>query len=392
MFWNALDNPTLVVAIVLVLAAEFSNGFTDAPCATASSVSTGVFSRKVALHVAAMGNFIGLLVAYAMGASVAKTIGSDIVDNQFVSVVAINIALITVILWAIIAALIGLAISKTHSLLAALAGIGYAGGGMDALIGKGWAKVGLGVLLALLLGSTLSYLVCWIIKKMGWHKSKSKDTIGKDKFQRVWNVLQMFTVLAVAIAHGGSDGMKYVGIFGFIMVKSGLAHSVEETLSLATIIVFGGVMFLGTLGGGWRIVGRMEHMVNAHVDKDDPLEHHEELSVPSGAIIQDEAEHTHCIVGNSLCDHHLCKNKKKKTRPFKPYMSVGGEMVSAFLIMVSQVWGVPISTNHAVVAATNGAKAVSGKIHQPTIIMFVGGWSMTVIFCFGVAFVMAKWY
>ncbi len=65
-----------VVAVILVaLAFDYTNGFHDAANAIATSVSTRALTPRVALVIAALGNFIGA----HFGAKVAKTVGDGLV-------------------------------------------------------------------------------------------------------------------------------------------------------------------------------------------------------------------------------------------------------------------------------------------------------------------------
>ena len=65
-----------VLAVVLVaMAFDYTNGFHDAANAIATSVSTRALTPRVALLMAAVGNFVGA----HLGGSVAKTVGSGLV-------------------------------------------------------------------------------------------------------------------------------------------------------------------------------------------------------------------------------------------------------------------------------------------------------------------------
>ena len=63
----------LIIVIVLVCASIFVNGWTDAPNAITTVVSTRVLSPKAAVGLAAVFNLLGVLL---MGTAVAKTIGN----------------------------------------------------------------------------------------------------------------------------------------------------------------------------------------------------------------------------------------------------------------------------------------------------------------------------
>ena len=73
------------LVLVLVLAAEFVNGWTDAPNAIATVVSTRVLSPGAALGMAAVLNVLGTM----SGTAVAATIGKGIVKPEVVGLTAV---------------------------------------------------------------------------------------------------------------------------------------------------------------------------------------------------------------------------------------------------------------------------------------------------------------
>ena len=67
-------NPMLMVSVILTLAVIFVNGWTDAPNAIATCVTTRCMEAKPAILMAAAFNFIGVLVMTLINSSVAMTI------------------------------------------------------------------------------------------------------------------------------------------------------------------------------------------------------------------------------------------------------------------------------------------------------------------------------
>ena len=103
----------LLVALFAVLYAEFINGWTDAPNAIATVVSTGVMTPRNAVIMAVVLNFFGALA----GTAVAATVGKGIVESKFLTLPAITAAMIAIIVWGTFAAKVGLPISKSHALV-----------------------------------------------------------------------------------------------------------------------------------------------------------------------------------------------------------------------------------------------------------------------------------
>src|SRR4030042_632679 len=128
----------LVVTLLLILAAELVNGWTDAPNAIATVVSTRVLSPSVAVLMAAVLNIVGALVT---GTAVAATIGTGIVRPEVISLPVVIAATLTVVLWSTVAWFYGIPTSESHELVAGLAGAGLGVARASALLWGGWQKV-----------------------------------------------------------------------------------------------------------------------------------------------------------------------------------------------------------------------------------------------------------
>src|SRR4030043_2343391 len=138
----------LIVALLLVLAAEFVNGWTDAPNAIATVVSTHALSPLQAVTMAAVLNIVGALVT---GTAVATTIGTGIVKPEAIGLHTVASAMVAIVIWSTLAWRWGLPTSETHALVAGLSGAGVAAAGPSVLLWGGWEKVLVGLVLATVL-------------------------------------------------------------------------------------------------------------------------------------------------------------------------------------------------------------------------------------------------
>src|SRR3989344_5218928 len=326
MDWTNLSTITYWV-LLSVLVAEAANGWTDAPAGTSAAVASKTLTSWQALWRTALFNGVGLVLAIVVGAKVAETIGTGIVRPELISIASIGVAMLTCIICAAVAAWLGLPVSKTHLLLASLAGIGYAQGGFEALLpasgnlmDSGWVGAAKGVFWAIFAGWLAAFILARIIMK---------TRLDEKISEKWWRRLQKLTVLAVASGHGFNDGLKYVGIFTLVLLKSEAIPTFQvlpEVIVLCAI-----VMGLGTLVGGWRIHARLNAMVNHEHDPD------------------------------------------PKKKQFAPFMGVTTELVASFAIWRSGALGIPMSTNHAVVAAMAGARSARGKAHTASVVKILGG-------------------
>src|SRR3989304_1655755 len=127
--------------LLLVLAAEFVNGWTDTPNPIATTVSTRVFSPLQALIMATVLNVAGTM----SGTAAAATIGKGIVKPEVINLTTVGAAMVGIIVWSTLAWYYGLPTSETHALVAGLTGAGLAPAGPSALLWEGWGKALIGL-------------------------------------------------------------------------------------------------------------------------------------------------------------------------------------------------------------------------------------------------------
>src|ERR1051326_9509503 len=87
------------IIILVALAFDFVNGFHDAANSIATIVATRVLSPRLAVLWASIFNFLAVFV---MGTGVAKTVGSGMIDLQYVTPYVILAGLIGAIVWDLI--------------------------------------------------------------------------------------------------------------------------------------------------------------------------------------------------------------------------------------------------------------------------------------------------
>src|ERR671914_2197296 len=110
----------LGIVLLLVLAAEFVNGWTDAPNAIATVVSTRVMSPGKAVLMATVLNLLGAM----SGTAVAATIGKGIVEHESINLMTVAAAMVAIVIWSTLAWFYGLPTSESHALVSGVAGAG----------------------------------------------------------------------------------------------------------------------------------------------------------------------------------------------------------------------------------------------------------------------------
>ncbi len=234
----------LIIVLLLVLGAEFVNGWTDAPNAIATVVSTKVLSPRKAVIMAVLLNILGAM----SGQAIAATIGKGIVRPEIINLTTVAAAMIALIAWSSIAAYFGLPTSESHALVAGLAGAGLATAGPSVLLWDGWRKVLIGLGFSTFLGFGFGYLIIlaisWIFRNTA--PSRVKKLFGK---------CQILSAAFMAFGHGSNDGQKFIGAFVLALVLGGTMT--EFHVPIWVIVLCATVMGIGTSIGGWRIIKTM---------------------------------------------------------------------------------------------------------------------------------------
>lgn len=239
----------LIVVLLLVLAAEFTNGLTDAANAIATVVGTRVLTPFKAVLMAAVLNMAGVLIT---GTAVATTVGKGVVQTEVITLETVAAAMLTIVVWTMAAWFFGIPTSETHELLAGLAGAGLATAGTSVLLWEGWRKVLIGLGVSTIVGFGLAFLIMvgisWIFR----------DT-RRSRANRLFGRLQILSAAFMAFSHGSNDGQKFMGVFALALLLGGATSTFQ--IPLWVMLLCGSVMALGTALGGWRIIRTMGHRI-----------------------------------------------------------------------------------------------------------------------------------
>jgi len=235
----------VLLIIAVALAFDFTNGMHDAANSVATIVSTRVLSPKRAVIWAAFFNFVAFLI---FGTSVAKTIGSGLVDISIVDPIMILGGLLGAIVWNLLTWWWGMPSSSSHSLMGGYLGAAVAKAGFSVVIVSGWVKIGIFIFLAPLIGMVLG-LVLEIA--MTWVMHRQPLAVVN-----VWSKRMQFVSAALySLGHGGNDAQKTMGIIASLVYSSG--HMKEFHIPLWIVLSAHTAIAMGTLSGGWRIVKTM---------------------------------------------------------------------------------------------------------------------------------------
>ena len=257
--------PMLIIASILVLGVIFINGWTDAPNAIATCISTRCIKPKAAILMAAFFNFLGVLTMFFISKQTAQTI-SDMVDfgtNYAVALDALCAGMIGVIAWGILAWRFGIPSSESHALIAGITGAGLAAMtmGLDAKIEFGplssWALTIYGLVLSCFFGFFVGFGLTKLIEVCCRKVNRNK---ARPFFKRA----EVVSGAAMAYVHGAQDGLKFIGVLFLAIELAAKAKDPTSTVALSNdsslwwlAIIVALIIGLGTSIGGYKIIKKV---------------------------------------------------------------------------------------------------------------------------------------
>jgi len=330
-------NIALIVTIILVMGVIFVNGWTDAPNAIATAVSTRVLRPNVAIGMAVVMNFLGALVMTMFNAQVAETI-SNIVSfdgSGNTSQVALAAALFAIVTWSVAAWWFGIPTSESHALIAGLTGAAIALGGLDAVNATEWWKVLIGLFVSTVFGLGGGYLITKLIIFLF-------QGVNRILANKIFTIGQAFSAMAMAFLHGAQDGQKFMGVFMLTLYYNNLVGKNGNSFDIPiwVMILCSVTMGIGTSVGGMRIIKS---------------------------------------VGMDMVK-------------LEKYQGFSADLGAAITLFFSSLFGIPVSTTHTKTTAIMGAGAAKrpSSVDWSIVLNMVWAWVLTFPGCGLIAYLMAK--
>ena len=332
-----VSSPALFVTALLTLGVIFVNGWTDAPNAIATCITTRCLPPRKAIIMSAVFNFLGVLIMTHINASVASTISGmvDFGNDTHTALIALCAALFSIVVYSTAASVFGIPTSESHSLIAGLTGAALASGrGWEAINGQEWIKVIYGLFLSLLLGFAIGFAVCRLVVLIC-------RRMDRRKTNTFFSYAQIAGAAAMSFMHGAQDGQKFIGVlFLAIGFANGQTSVQGVIIPVYLMLICSIVMGTGTSVGGEKII----RSVGMDMVK---LERYQGFSADAAA---------------SLC------------------------------LLFSSLFGIPVSTTHTKTSAIMGVGASRrlGAINFSVVKDMVLTWIFTFPGCGLISFLMAK--
>jgi PiT family inorganic phosphate transporter len=334
---QTISNPALLITVILTLGVILVNGWTDAPNAIATCVSTRSISPRAAVLMAAVFNFLGVLVMTLVNATVAQTIYNmvDFGGNPTEALIALCAALFAIVVWATSASFFGIPTSESHALIAGLSGAAIAlHNGFSGINGAEWIKVIYGLALSTAIGFGAGWccvkLIELIFKK-----------IDRRRTSTLFKNAQVVGGAAMAFMHGAQDGQKFMGVFMLgIFLSQGKASVTNFVIPIWLMVLCSAIMALGTSIGGYRIIK---------------------------------------AVGMDMVK-------------LEKYQGFAADLAAASCLLLSSLTGIPVSTTHTKTTSIMGVGAAKrlSSVNWGVVKEMVYAWILTFPGCGLIGYLMAK--
>lgn len=334
---QVFSNPVLAITTLLTLGVIFVNGWTDAPNAIATCVTTRCMPVKPAIIMSAVLNFLGVLVMTSINASVASTI-SNMVDfggNTSEALIALCAALFSIVVYSVTASVFGIPTSESHSLIAGLTGAAIAiQGGLGGVNGDEWVKVLYGLVMSLIFGFVIGWLTCKAITLLCYN-------VDRRRADPVFKYAQIAGAALMSFMHGAQDGQKFIGVL-FL----GVAFCNGQT-SVEGVMIPVWLMMLCSLTMG---------------------------------------------IGTSVGGEPIIKSVGMDMVKLERYQGFAADLSSSLCLLVMTLLGIPVSTTHTKTSAIMGVGAVKrlSAINFGVVKDMMLTWVFTFPGCGLIAFCMAK--
>ena len=287
-------------ALVVVLAAGFAflNGFRDVSTAVALSVRTRALTPSVAVVLAAVFNFAGVLLSG--GFALVFSQSWVVLPSGMNGLTMLAAGLCSAILWGIYAWWRGVPLSSTHALVGGLVGAGAAsavmgGSSINGVDGILLAQVVLPLLLSPVIAFLGAYLLVWPVT---WAARYTQPDVVHGRFRHAQSV----SAAAVAFGHGLQDGQRTVAVILLGAVAAGVSDS--NDLPFWVILLTAVMLTAGTLL--WWLAHLVHLGLQADPGRPDAGIHrpepdladvvHRRHRLPPAAF-----HHAHCDVGGAGC-------------------------------------------------------------------------------------------
>lgn len=327
---------TIIVttSFILALLITFLNGMNDSANSISTVIVTHVLSPKKAVLWAVLWE---MMAFFLLKFSVAETMGTGIAHETYMTPYVVFSALLGALIWLALCTWKGMPISTSQALIGGIIGSVWFVYGNEALVGTDIFLILAFIVIAPLLGLIVGFfLMCIIMKLCKNMKKRTVDTL----FRR----LQLASSAAFSIGHGANDAQKTMGIIAIMMFMTLQNQEVSDNL---------------------------RSIINVFYDQSKGFYIPDNLAILCYLIM---------ALGIIVGGKRVIKTIGQDIARIDPARGFCAETSGALTLIISSVFGIPVSSSHTISGSIIGVGLTSGmkSVHWDTAKRIVIAWIWTI--------------
>lgn len=349
----------MFIAIIAACVLAFANGANDNSKGVATLVGAGTLSTRGALRYAAIATFFGSIAAMLLaGELVAKFSGKNLVDDDLLAttgfLTCVGLAAAFTVL---LATLMGMPISTTHSLVGGMVGVGLSADALhaQAIFTAFFKPLLISPLLALILAAVLYSLFRWSRLKLG--VGRHTCVCIAEEYHPV-NISADGTMIvrATGLKLTGDENMdKCVERYDGRVV--GL--DAQRVLDTSHLVSAGAISF----ARGLNDTPKMAAILIATGA----------FATASSSIMTGVA----IALGGLLAARRVAHTMSLRITQMNDGQAFTANLITAGLVIVASRWGMPVSTTHVSCGSLFGIGLINRKAHVGVIGKILLSWLVT---------------
>lgn len=237
------------ISIILAYLFTFINGMNDGCNVIATFIASRSMEPKRALAIACISEILGPLF---VGNAVASTVAKRVIKYAYLDrpgnllpLIAVLAALTGAIIWNITRWKLRIPSSSSYGLFGGLLGSGIAAFGFNSI---DWPSFLIKVVAFMIISPFIGFIIGYIFMKISVFMLEYSD----PKINKFLKKVQILSTFFLGASHGSSDGQKSAGIIVLLLIIGGMQNGFS--IPKWTVITSASALALGIICGGWNII------------------------------------------------------------------------------------------------------------------------------------------
>lgn len=260
---------------------------------------------------------------FVFGIAVATTIGNDFLNVSAININVLLATVIAVIVWNVTTWYYGIPSSSSHALAGGLMGSSFVAAGIGVFKWAGVLKIFAGLLLAPILGLLGGYLLLKVVLYLARPATPRVNIVFRDAHS--------FTTTLLAMSHGTNNGQQTMGLITLGLLTTG----VQSQFAVPTSVIFAVALALalGVGTGGYRIIRKL----GAHIYRIRPVHGFTSQSSSAAIILMSSLWGTPVSTTQVISSSIMGVGAAQRARGVR--WEVAGQIMTAWLITIPIVAG-----------------------------------------------------